>query len=44
MPAGAGRDAAEDVAAADHDGGLDPHALNLSDIAGDLRATAGSMP
>ena len=33
----AGRDAAEDVAAADDDGGLDAHALDLGDVLGDLR-------
>jgi hypothetical protein len=32
---------AEDVAAADHDGGLDTHALNLSDVARDLRRDGG---
>jgi hypothetical protein len=33
----AGGDAAEDVAAADHDGGLNPHALDLGDVTRDLR-------
>ena len=34
---GAGGDAAEDVAAADDDGGLDAQALDFGDIVGDLR-------
>ena len=33
----AGGDAAEDVAAADDDGGLDAHALDFGDVLGDLR-------
>ena len=35
-PLGAGGDAAEDVAAADDDGGLDAAALDVGDLAGDL--------
>src|SRR6185295_20397083 len=35
--AGAGGDAAEDVAAADDDRGLDPHALDLGDVERNLR-------
>ena len=35
-PAGAGRDAAEDVAAADDDGRLDAHALDFGDVERDL--------
>ena len=35
--AGAGRHAAEDVAAADDDGRLDAHALDFGDVLGDLR-------
>ena len=35
--AGAGRQAAEDVAAADDDGRLDAEALNLADVARDAR-------
>ena len=37
MPLRAGRQAAEDVAAADDDGGLDAELLDLADVLGDLR-------
>ena len=37
MPAGARRQAAKDVAAADDDGRLDADALDLADFPGDLR-------
>ena len=37
-------DAAEDVAAADHDRGLDAHALDLGDVARDLRRNRGIDP
>ena len=40
-PARAGREAAEDVAAADDDGGLDAEGLNLADVAGDARGDRG---
>ena len=38
---GAGRQAAEQVAAADHDGGLDAELLDLGDVLGDLRGDGG---
>ncbi len=41
MPARAGRDAAEDVAAADDDRRLDAHRLDLGDVLGDLRRHGG---
>ena len=37
----AGRQAAEDVAAADDDGRLDAEALDLADVAGDARGDGG---
>ena len=40
----AGGQAAEDVAAADHDAGLDAERLDLGDVLRDAVATAGSIP